>query len=320
MDWNLIITILSAAIAGMSFIIIAMPLIQREDKRARHQDIIHRRRKDLYDNAKELMKGQSAGRKDDKKQSSALTSSQSVALTMRVEKAIGAFGKDLKKKLAKAGYRNPKAPLIYVLMRIILPMIFIMLALMVMSKADEPIASGIKLLTFMGCGAAGYWLPPLLIKNAADKRQQEINQSFPDAMDMLLVCVQGGISIEQAINRVAVEVVDLSSVLAEEIGLLGAELGMLSDRREAFKSFADRVGSGSANSFATSMIQAEKYGTNISTALRVMADELRAVRMSEAERKAAALPPKLTVPMILCFLPALFIVILGPAGIQASGM
>ncbi|HEY8962992.1 MAG TPA: type II secretion system F family protein, partial [Alphaproteobacteria bacterium] len=150
------------------------------------------------------------------------------------------------------------------------------------------------------------------------KRQEEINLSFPDALDMMLICVQGGISIEQAINRIAEEVAEHSAILAQELGFLGAELGLLNDRKSAFQGFAKRVGSGAAKSFATAMIQAEQYGTGISTALRVMADESRDMRMAEAERKAASLPPKLTVPMILFFLPALFIVILGPAGIQAS--
>jgi tight adherence protein C len=105
--------------------------------------------------------------------------------------------------------------------------------------------------------------------------------------------------------------------LAEELGILSAELSMLNERRKAFQDFATRVGSGSARSFATAMIQAEQYGTSISTAMRVLAEDQRDQRMAEAERKAASLPPKLTVPMILFFLPSLFIVILGPAAIQA---
>jgi tight adherence protein C len=162
----------------------------------------------------------------------------------------------------------------------------------------------------------GWFLPGILIKNTIEKRQEEINITFPDALDMILVCVQGGISIEQAIVRISEEVADQSQILAEELGLLSAELGLLSDRRQAFADFAERVGGGAAKSFGTAMVQAEKYGTSISQALRVMADELREIRMSEAERKAAALPPKLTVPMIAFFLPPLFIAILGPAFIQ----
>jgi tight adherence protein C len=114
------------------------------------------------------------------------------------------------------------------------------------------------------------------------------------------------------------EIAEHATTLAEELGILSAEMGMLNDRRGALQDFARRVGSGSAKSFATAMIQAEQYGTSVSNAMRVIADELRDQRMAEAERKAASLPPKLTVPMILFFLPALFIVILAPAFLAAK--
>jgi tight adherence protein C len=157
-----------------------------------------------------------------------------------------------------------------------------------------------------------------MVKNHIVKRQTEINLTFPDALDMMLICVQGGIGLEQTIHRVGDEIVDASPTLAEELGILSAEMGMLNDRRAALQDFARRVGSGAAKSFATAMIQAEQYGTSVSNAMRVISDELRDQRMAEAERKAASLPPKLTVPMILFFLPALFIVILVPAILQAS--
>ena len=161
-------------------------------------------------------------------------------------------------------------------------------------------------------------MPDILIKNRIQKRQEEINLSFPDALDMMLICVQGGIGLEQTVDRVAEEIAEHSPTLAEELGILSAEMAMLNDRRQALQDFARRVGSGAGKNFATSLIQAEQYGTSISQAMRVMSEELREMRMSAAEAKAMSLPPKLTVPMILCFLPALFIVILGPAGIQAA--
>ena len=134
---------------------------------------------------------------------------------------------------------------------------------------------------------------------------------------MMLICVQGGIGLEQTVERVADEVAEHSPILAEELGILSAEMAMLNDRRTALSDFGRRVG-GFGKSFATSLIQAEQYGTSVSQALKEMSTELRDIRMSNAEQKAASLPPKLTVPMILFFLPALFIIILGPAGIQAS--
>lgn len=316
-NWDLLITLSSALLAGVSFVIIVLPLLQRDQKKSRYENIVNQRRRDLYEIAQVNIQGNKHGRQK-KKDIPKTTAKQSIANTFKMEQMIGKVAKDLRHKLAKAGYRGAKAPLKFMLAKIFLPIGFVLLAMMVLSKMDEPPAPAMQLLIFGCLVGAGYGLPNLILKNATQKRQQEINTSFPDALDMMLVCVQGGISIEQAINRIADEIVDYAPILAEEVAILGAELGMLSDRREAFQSFADRVGSGAAKSFATSMIQAEKYGTHISTALRVMADELRAMRMGEAERKAAALPPKLTVPMILFFLPALFIVILGPAGIQAT--
>ena len=197
-----------------------------------------------------------------------------------------------------------------------MPVIFVLLAMMFISGADADLSQG-AVLTIIGLVALfGFFLPRILIKNTADKRQQEIALSFPDSLDMMLICVQGGIGIEGAINKIADNVAEHSEVLAEELGLLSAELGMLNDRKKAFMGFATRAGSGAARSFATAMLQAEQYGTSVSKAMRVLADEQRDARMAEAERKAASLPPKLTVPMILFFLPALFVTILGPAFLQ----
>jgi tight adherence protein C len=137
---------------------------------------------------------------------------------------------------------------------------------------------------------------------------------------MLLICVQAGMSIEAAFGKVAKEVGSQSLELAEEFSLTTAELSYLPDRRQAFDNLGKRTGVVTIKAVATALIQAERYGTPISQALRVMAKESRDMRMSEAEKKAAALPPKLTVPMIIFFLPVLFIVILGPAALQVLKM
>jgi tight adherence protein C len=220
--------------------------------------------------------------------------------------------------LLSAGIRSPKAPLVYLVLRLMLPFIFFAITLLFMSGIEKDIPKIMKLLISASLGVFGFFLPRILVKNTADKRQQEINITFPDALDMMLICVQGGIGIEGAINKIADNVANLSETLAEELGILSAELGMLNDRKAAFQGFATRAGSGTARSFATAMLQAEQYGTSVSKAIRVLADEQREARMAEAERKAASLPPKLTVPMILFFLPALFITILGPAFLQSQ--
>ena len=156
----------------------------------------------------------------------------------------------------------------------------------------------------------------MFLENLVQKRQQSIKQSFPDALDMLLICVQSGMSIEAAFGKVSKEVASQSLELAEEFSLTTAELSYLQDRRIAFENLGKRTGLAGIKAVATALIQAERYGTPVGQALRVMAKENRDMRMSEAEKKAAALPPKLTVPMIVFFLPVLFVVILGPAVIQ----
>jgi tight adherence protein C len=303
------IVFVSAVLAALSFFAIATPYLQKSEKKEKYKNLIKDRRQSLY---KETI--ENTTKKETKVKENA---GENVAAFFKVEQMIGKTATNIRKKLQQAGYRGQNAPLKYMITKIVLPVFFMLMAMMVLSKVED-LSRGMASLIILSVAGAGWFLPGVLVKNQAQKRQEEINQNFPDALDMILVCVQGGISMEQAVVRIADEISDQSEILGEELGLLSAELGLLSDRRQAFGDFADRVGSGAAKSFAISMVQAEKYGTSISQALRVMANELRDIRMMEAERKAAALPPKLTVPMILFFLPSLFIAILGPAAIQAG--
>ena len=156
----------------------------------------------------------------------------------------------------------------------------------------------------------------MFVENLVQRRQTSIKNAFPDSLDMLLICVQSGMSSEAAFGKVADEMGAQSLELAEELSLTTAELSYLPERRQAYENLGKRTGIPGVKSVATALIQAERYGTPIGQALRVMARENREMRMSEAEKKAAALPPKLTVPMIIFFLPVLFVVILGPAIIQ----
>jgi tight adherence protein C len=166
----------------------------------------------------------------------------------------------------------------------------------------------------------GYYAPNVYLTNAATKRRQSIVQAFPDALDLLLICVEAGMSIEAALQKVSQEVGRQSIELAEELSLLVAELSYLPDRRLAYEGLAKRTVDQGVKSVTTAMIQAERYGTPLGAALRVMAKENRELRLSAAEKKAAALPAKLTVPMIVFFLPVLFLVIMGPAVMRALDM
>jgi tight adherence protein C len=165
-------------------------------------------------------------------------------------------------------------------------------------------------------GYVGFYLPNIYVTNRMKKRQHSIRRAWPDALDLMLICVESGISIEAAMRRVAEEIATQSTELAEEMVLTTAELSFLQDRRTALENLGNRTQLDGVKAVTQALIQAERYGTPISQALRVLAQEGRDERMNEAEKKAAALPPKLTVPMILFFLPVLFIVILGPAAIR----
>ena len=216
--------------------------------------------------------------------------------------------------LARAGYRGQGPLNTYVFMRFVTPFALFILALAYLSLtvfADKPIYINAIYAVFIGL--VGAYLPTLLLRNRTIKRQQSIKRAWPDALDLMLLCVEAGMSVEHAFKRVAKEIGLQSAELAEEITLTTAELAFLEDRTRAYDNLARRTGLEVVKSVMTSLIQAERYGTSVGTSLRVMAEEGRETRMMEAEKKAAALPPKLTVPLIVFFLPVLFIVIITPA-------
>ncbi|NGO64994.1 type II secretion system F family protein [Rhizobium daejeonense] len=223
-------------------------------------------------------------------------------------------------KLRAAGLRSQNALNIFLFARFFLP--FLTLAITAIwifalgNLAEKPLA--IRLLATIVGGYIGFYLPNIYVSNRMTKRQQSIRRAWPDALDLMLICVESGISIEAAMRRVADEIATQSPELAEEMVLTTAELSFLPDRRTALENLGLRTQLDGVKSVTQALIQAERYGTPVATALRVLAQEGRDERMNEAEKKAAALPPKLTVPMILFFLPVLIAVILGPAGIQVS--
>ncbi|MCC6203603.1 MAG: type II secretion system F family protein [Hyphomicrobiales bacterium] len=223
-------------------------------------------------------------------------------------------------KLRTAGYRGSNPLTIFLFARVTLPFAGIALAgiyLFVLGGLPKQ-PTFIKLFVCVCAAYAGFYLPVLYVSNRGTKRKQSIQRAWPDALDLMLICVESGMSVEAAFRKVADEIGTQSVDLAEEFVLTNAELSFLQERRAAYENLADRTGLDSVKAVTQALIQAERYGTPVAHALRVLAQESREMRMNEAEKKAAALPPKLTVPMILFFLPVLFAVILGPAGIQVS--
>jgi tight adherence protein C len=219
--------------------------------------------------------------------------------------------------LVQAGYRGQAPYVTYLFFRMLMPAVLLVFSafyIFVILDLDQP--PMIKIGLCLGATYVGMQVPSLFLKNRIQHRQLSIKRAFPDALDLLLICVESGMSIEAGFKRVSAEVGTQSVALAEELTLTTAELSYLQDRRQAYENLAKRTNLEGVKSVCMALQQAERYGTPMGATLRVMAQENRDMRMSEAEKKAAGLPPKLTVPMIVFFLPVLFVVILGPAAIS----
>lgn len=222
-------------------------------------------------------------------------------------------------KLVMAGYRGQAPYTTFLFFRLVMPVAFLVIGVVYVffiSKMQQPPA--MKLAMCVGAAWLGMQAPMLFLRNAISKRQLSIRRAFPDALDLLLICVESGMSIEAAFRKVSQEIGSQSIPLAEEFTLTNAELSYLQDRKVAYENLAKRTGLDGVKSVCLALMQSERYGTPLGQSLRVMAQENRDARMTEAEKKAAALPPKLTVPMIVFFLPVLFVVILGPTGIKVA--
>ena len=224
-----------------------------------------------------------------------------------------------REKLTQAGYRGQAPYITFLFFRLVTPiLLFLVTTLYVFLIAHLTYSWPIKIGMCILAAYLGLQAPMLFLKNAISKRQLSIRRAFPDALDLLLICIESGMSVETAFRKVSIEIVTQSVALSEEFTLTTAELSYLQDRKVAYENLAKRTALDGVKSVCLALQQAERYGTPLGHSLRVMAQENRDMRMNEAEKKAAALPPKLTVPMILFFLPVLFVVILGPTGIKIS--
>ena len=310
-----VVTVLTAICAFATVLTIAMPMVARDRMNHRMRVMAIEREKMRASRLAEV------GNKDRQSPKLRMVSKGFMQDMVDQFNLSQMFDNDeLRTKLRRAGLRGQGPIVAYMFFRVVAPLIVFAVALfylfVVGALAYPPL---IKLLIALGAAFVGSYLPSLFIENLSQKRQQAIREVFPDALDMLLICVQSGMSVEAAFGRVSKEIAGQSMELAEELSLTTAELSYLQDRRQGFENLAKRTGIPGVKAVTTALIQAERYGTPIGQALRVMAKENRDIRQSEAEKKAAALPPKLTVPMILFFLPVLFVVILGPAAIRFWG-
>ncbi|MBV1695254.1 MAG: type II secretion system F family protein [Hyphomicrobiales bacterium] len=311
---EVLMTIFAALAVFAMIFTIAMPMLQRDRLPARMRVMATERDKMRSARLAELSKKDGKGSLRQTPQGFMLEIVEKLNLRSAFDT------EEQRDKLKMAGLRG-QAPLVtYMFFRLVMPIIVTIGALIYMfliASYDYPPI--VNVAASLLAGYVGYYLPNMFITNQIQRRQQSIMSGFPDSLDMLLICVQSGMSIEAAFGKVAQEVGAQSIELAEEYSLTTAELSYLPERRQAFENLGRRTGVPGIKAVATALIQAERYGTPVGQALRVMAKENREMRMSEAEKKAAALPPKLTVPMIVFFLPVLFVVIIGPALIQVFG-
>jgi tight adherence protein C len=310
------LTVVFAAIAAVATVLtLAMPLLSGDALGARMKAVAVEREKLRQRERERLAQAQ---------QKVSLRQSpkqyiQKIVDSFNLTKWVGQ--EEARLKLIQAGYRGQAPYVTYLFFRMVTPIASGLAATFyIFLVLDLAQPTMVKIGMCITATFIGTQLPLMFLKNRIAKRQLSIKRAFPDTLDLLLICVESGMSIEAAFRKVSEEIGSQSVALAEELTLTTAELSYLPDRRAAYENLAKRTDLDGVKSVCMALQQAERYGTALGTALRVMAQENRDMRMSEAEKKAAGLPPKLTVPMILFFLPVLFIVILGPAAIKVMAI
>jgi tight adherence protein C len=310
-----ILTMLFAAIAaGATVITLAMPLLAPDTLNRRMKAVALEREKIRQRERERLAQG---GRISLRQSPRAYM--KTIVDNLDLNKWLGQD--EARSMLMQAGYRGQAPYVTYLFCRMAMP-IFMLVAsafyIFIVLDLDYP--TMMKVAMCIGASYFGVYSPNLFLKNKITRRQVSIKRAFPDALDLLLICVESGMSVEAAFRKVSEELGSQSVALAEEFTLTTAELSYLPDRRQAYENLAQRTGLEGVKAVCLALQQAERYGTPLGTTLRVLAQENRDMRMSEAEKKAAGLPPKLTVPMIVFFLPVLFVVILGPAAIRVMAL
>jgi len=311
---RLLAMLFSAVAAIATVLTLAMPLLATDTLTKRMKSVALERDQLRQRERERLARGEKITLRRSPKQYM-----QSIVDQFNLNKWVGQ--ETARAMLVQAGYRGQAPYVTYLFFRMLMPAVTLMFSafyVFIILDLDQPPI--VKVGICLAATYLGMQLPSLFLKNRIQHRQLSIKRAFPDALDLLLICVESGMSIEAGLKRVAGEVGTQSIPLAEELTLTTAELSYLQDRRQAYQNLATRTNLEGVKSVCMALQQAERYGTPMGTTLRVMAQENRDMRMSEAEKKAAGLPPKLTVPMIVFFLPVLFVVILGPAAIRVMAL
>lgn len=309
---NVLFSVFVAFATFATILTLAMPYFASDKMNSRIKTVVVERDR-LRAQQKALLNGSDARLREAAKEGLTLQLVEALNLRKIFE------AESSREMLRQAGMRSETHLMTYLVLRMVVPIILAVIVFVYSSTVfADSVSPGMRVGGTLVGAAVGYYMPMLFLRNLRAKRQQSIKRAWSDALDLTLICVESGMAVEPAMARVAKEIGVQSVPLAEELTLMVAELSYLPERRKAFENLSKRVGLDAVKSVVTALIQAERYGTPIGTALRVLAQENRDARMSEAEKKAAALPPKLTVPMILFFLPVIFVVILGPSIIMVT--
>jgi len=314
LDLQTLTMIFAAIAAGATVLTLAMPLLATDTLGKRMKAVAIEREK-IRQRERERM---AQGNKVSLRQSPKMYMKRAVD-NFNLSKWVGQ--EQARAMLVQAGFRGQAPYVTYLFFRMVMPALMLLASLFyvfLVINLDYPPA--VKFVICIGCAYFGMHSPNLFLKNKIQRRQLSIKRAFPDALDLLLICVESGMSIEAGFRKVSEEVGSQSVPLSEEFTLTTAELSYLPDRKQAYENLAQRTGLEGVKAVCLALQQAERYGTPLATTLRVLAQENRDMRMAEAEKKAAGLPPKLTVPMIVFFLPVLFVVILGPAAIRVMAL
>jgi tight adherence protein C len=317
-DWitqpSNLFAVIAAVLVFATVLTLSAPAMDRDDTAKRLKQV-SARRDELRRKAREQIEQGRTSLRGETKQSVY----RQVVEKLNLQKLLE--DPNLKKKLIQAGLRGQGPIFGFYFARFAVPIMLFAGTFLYLTFVNDFGLEGFQRLgVVLALTLIGYYAPGIYLSNKASKRRDSIMQAFPDALDLLLICVESGMSIEAAFQKVAGEIGSSSLELAEELSLTTAELAFLQERRLAYENLAARTNHPGVKSVATALVQAERYGTPLGQALRVMAKENRDLRMSAAEKKAAALPAQLTVPMIVFFLPVLFLVIMGPAVISYQSM
>ena len=314
LDPQVLTMLLAAVAAGATVLTLAMPLLASDTLNKRMKAVALEREKMRQRERERLAQGSKVSLRQ-----SPRMYMKTVVDKFDLNKWLGQA--HARTMLMQAGYRGQAPYVTYLFFRMAMPIVMLVASafyiFVVLKLAYPPM---MKAAMVIGCAYLGMHSPNLYLKNQIQRRQLSIKRAFPDALDLMLICVESGMSVEAAFRKVSEEIGSQSVALAEELTLTTAELSYLPDRRLAYDNLAQRTGIEGVRAVCLALQQAERYGTPLGATLRVLAQENRDMRMAEAEKKAAGLPPKLTVPMIVFFLPVLFIVILGPAAIRVLAL